>query len=251
MRPSMLAKRVIPTILVRGKTAYKGERFNSTRSIGSALAIAKVHARRGVDELCILDIAATAEGRDPDLDLVRELSEGCFVPITVGGGVRSVDDVHQLLRAGADKVCIGAAMFEVPGLILKASQRFGSQAIVASVDIREGRYYWRNGTMTMTYSPAREAAWFAEHAGAGEILLQNIEADGTMQGYDLELVRQISNIVDIPVIASGGCRDYADMLAAFKAGADACAAGALFAFTDATPRGAAQFLRNNHIEVRP
>lgn len=247
----MLAKRVIPTILVRGRTAYKGQRFVSDRSIGSALAIAKVHARRGVDELCILDVSATAEGRGPDLELVRALSEGCFIPITVGGGVRTVDDVNQLLRAGADKVCIGTAAYEPLGLVRAAAARFGSQAVVVSVDSSEGMVKKSSGKgmTTCTYRPD----WWAQvlsKSGAGEILLQSIDRDGTMQGYDLDLIREVSAAVDIPVIASGGCSGYEDMLAAIKAGADACAAGALFAFSDATPRGAAQFLNRNNIEVR-
>lgn len=253
----MLTKRIIPTILVRGKTAYKGQRFVSDRSIGSALAIAKVHARRGVDELCILDVSATAEGRGPDLELVQALSAGCFIPITVGGGVRTVDDVNQLLRAGADKVCIGTGAAESPRLLKEASGRFGRQAIVVSLDvigehawIRSANGVWGLSRHGQIQKPAGMARYFEEQ-GAGEILLQSIKRDGTMEGYDLALIQEVSSAVDIPVIASGGCSGYDDMLAAFKAGADACAAGALFAFTDSTPKGAAKFLRNHNIEVRP
>lgn len=245
----MLAKRIIPTMLVRGRTLVKGERFDSWRSIGHAAQAAKVHARRGVDELMILDISATAEGRGPDLDLVRELSEGCFIPITVGGGVRTVDDINALLRAGADKVCIGTGWVEVPRLIEEASRRFGRQAIVGSLDVSHGTVVCRNATYMPGLNPYSKALWL-DQAGAGEILLTNVERDGTMQGYDLDLIRQISTVVSIPLIASGGCGSYDHMLAAFKAGADACAAGAMFAFTDATPRGAAQFLQRNSIEVR-
>lgn len=234
----MLAKRIIPTMLVRGRTLVKGERFNSWRSIGHAAQAAKVHARRGVDELMILDISATAEGRGPDLDLVRELSEGCFIPITVGGGVRSIDDINALLRAGADKVCIGAAA-TMP-LIEAASGRFGRQAIVVSLDLR-GDDLCFQGLMV---APCLED-W-----GAGEILLQAVDRDGTMQGYDLDLIREVSAAVSIPVIASGGCGSYAHMLEAFKAGADACAAGAMFAFSDATPKGAARFLQAHGLEMR-
>lgn len=236
----MLAKRIIPTMLVRGRTLVKGERFNSWRSIGHAAQAARIHAARGVDELCILDISATAEGRGPDLDLVRELSEGCFIPITVGGGVRSIDHINALLRAGADKVCIGAAAREDLTIVDVASDRFGRQAIVVSLDV---------GAEDWSHHQARNAQ-VLESAGCGEILLQDMDRDGTMQGYDLDLIREVSAAVNIPVIASGGCRDYADMLAAFKAGADACAAGALFSFTEATPRGAAQFLKRNQVEVR-
>jgi imidazole glycerol-phosphate synthase subunit HisF len=245
----MLAKRIIPTMLVRGRTLVKGKQFAGDRSIGHALQAAQVHARRGVDELCILDIAATAEGRGPDLDLVRELSDGCFVPITVGGGVRSLGDIDALLRAGADKVCIGAAAWEVGGFVDQAAARFGSQAVVVSIDVRAGTVTTRCGTVDRALSPSDTAGCMAG-MGAGEILLQSIDRDGMLIGYDLDLIREVSAAVSIPVIASGGCGGYADMLRAFKVGADACAAGALFAFTDATPRGAARYLQDHGIPVR-
>ena len=234
----MLAKRVIPSILCRGKTAYKGQRFESTRSIGSAIAVAQTHARRGVDELMILDVSATAEGRGPDLDLVRELSEGCFIPITVGGGVRSLRDIDALLRAGADKVAICTAARTDHLFIQGAAYRFGCQAIVGVCEYGEHRCTalgWAKRLYEM---------------GCGELMLQSRERDGVMEGYDLDLIRAVSTEVSIPVIASGGCGSYADMLAAFKAGADACAAGAMFAFTDSTPKGASQFLRRNGLCVR-
>jgi cyclase len=162
-----------------------------------------------------------------------------------------------LLRAGADKVAIGTGAVEVPTLIREASEHFGRQAIVVSLDVRKGQSIWvRSGNKvcgrvsgTRIHTPAE---WAQSHAaeGAGEILLSSIDRDGTMEGYDLALIREVSQAVDVPVIASGGCRDYEDMLNAFKAGADACAAGALFAFTDSTPRGAAQFLNKQGLEVR-
>lgn len=249
----MLAKRIIPTILCRGKTAYKGERFNSWRSVGSALAIARTHAKRGVDELCVLDVAATAERRGPDLDLVRELTEGCFIPVTFGGGVKTIGDIDALLRAGADKVCICTAAIEGGGeLILNASARFGSQAITVSIDVRRDGDTW-----CMTHAGARvgivdpvQQAKLMQFSGAGEILLQSVDRDGTMQGYDLDLIREVTEAVDIPVIASGGCSGYADMEAAFKAGADACAVGAMFQFTDATPKEASRYLADRGIPMR-
>lgn len=235
-----LAKRIIPTMLVRGRTLVKGKQFAGDRSIGHVLQAAKVHAARGVDELCILDIGATAEGRGPDLEMVRELSDGCFIPITVGGGVKSLQDIDALLRAGADKVCIGRAAVDGSFLLAEASGRFGRQAIVVSVDHRAS-------------SHAEVTAWLAqslEASGAGEILLQSVERDGMMCGYDLDLIRAVSRAVSIPVIASGGCSSYKDMHEAFIAGADACAVGALFAFGDETPRGAARWLKSRGVEVR-
>lgn len=236
-------------MLVRGRTLVKGRQFAGDRSIGHVLQAARVHAMRGVDELCILDIAATAEGRGPDLDMVRELSEGCFIPITVGGGVRTLGDIDALLRAGADKVAVRTAAHR-PGFVEQASMRFGSQAIVVSLDVRHGLVHVAHDEAQIVHGGPAQAARDMQEAGAGEILLQDIERDGTMNGYNVELVREVSNAVSVPVIASGGCSSYADMVSAFKAGADACAVGALFAFTDATPRGAAQFLKRNHIEVR-
>jgi cyclase len=245
----MAARRIIPTMLVRGRTLVKGQRFAGDRSIGHALQAAKVHARRQVDELLILDIAATAEGRGPDLQMVSELAEGCFIPITVGGGVRSVQDIRDLLLAGADKVCIGTAAWEDPAMLVTAARKFGSQAIVVSLDYRNGCLHTHAGTRLCG---SRAPAWAIECAryGAGEILVSSIDRDGTMQGYDLDLIREVSQAVSVPLIASGGCSGYEDMAAAFAAGADACAAGALFAFTDSTPRGAAKFLHNNGVVVR-
>lgn len=217
----------------------KGKGFAGDRSIGHVLQAAKVYAARQCDELCILDIAATSEGRGPDLEMVRALSADCFIPITVGGGVKTLDDIDALLRAGADKVCIGTAAFNSVSLVRDASRRFGRQAIVIPVDVRGG-----------DVERAIIAAEVLESEGAGEILLQSVERDGTMTGYDLSLIREVSAATSIPVIASGGCSGYADMLAAIKAGADGVAAGALFAFTDSTPRGAAKYLREHDVCVR-
>jgi len=247
----MLAKRIVPTLLVRGRTLVKGERYDGWRSIGNAVQAARVMAKRSVDELILLDINATLEKRAPDMAMVRELSEDCFIPITVGGGVRKIEHIDALLRAGADKVAICAGLVEVPGLLRQAADRFGSQAIVAVIEHRGAMLTWRNGTQGAKFSElAVDAAERYQAEGAGEIMLSNVTRDGTMEGYDLSMIEQISRAVDIPVIASGGCRDYDDMLAAFKAGASACAAGAMFAFTDQTPRGAAAYINEHGLEAR-
>lgn len=243
-----LCKRIIPSMLVRGRTLVKGEQYNSWRSIGHALQAAKIHATRGVDELLILDISATAENRGPDLDMVLELSEGCFIPITVGGGVRSLKDIDALLRAGADKVAICTGAF-IPGLIRKAADRFGSQAIVGVLDVLNGKPMTRGGTLEGD-DDYMEWLRILAAMGVGEILLSSVDRDGTMQGYDLDLIRKVSQAVSIPVIASGGCSGYQNMLEAFQAGADACAAGALFAFTDDTPKGASEYIKKHGLEVR-
>lgn len=233
---SVLAKRIIPTMLVRGRTLVKGRQFAGDRSIGHAQQAASVHAMRGVDELLILDIGATKEGRGPDLDLVRALSAGCFIPITVGGGVKSIEDIDALLRAGADKVCIRTGRAVIP----EASQRFGRQAIVYSLDHIDDA----------DPEDVADVARNFETLGAGEIVLQNMDRDGTLEGYNLDVIEAVSSAVGIPVIASGGCSGYADMAEALKRGASGVAAGALFAFTDCTPKGAALYLHEAGFPVR-
>lgn len=233
-----LAKRIIPSILVRGKTAFKGPGFGAqcTRSVGSALAIARTHARRGVDELLILDIGATPEGRGPDLELVTALSEGCFIPITVGGGVKTLGDIDALLRAGADKVAIGAAFRGGKSFSWHAVDRFGAQAIVEIVEM---------GCGDLGFFAAQERLRYSSIAG--EMVIVDIEREGTMHGYRSEVLRTSP---EVPVILSGGCAGPEDMLAAIRAGADGVAAGALFQFTDTTPKDCARYLKANGIEVR-
>jgi len=232
----MLAHRIIPVMLQRGSTLVKGRQFNSWRSVGHAQQAVAIHQARGVDELIYLDIGATPEGRGPDLENVRRLTAGCFMPITVGGGVRSMADVRGLLEAGADKIAIRTAG---PKLIEEAARVVGCQAIVAALDVRPEDYptAWRK---------ARELA----DAGAGEILLTSVEREGMMEGYDLELIHSVSTVVDVPVIAHGGAGTYAHLADAIHAGASAVAAGSMFQFTDQTPREAAQYLHINGIEAR-
>lgn len=242
-----LATRVIPTILCRGRKLVKGQRFDSWRTVGVAAQAVRIHAARGVDEVCLLDIGATPEGRGPDLGLVEELSEVLFVPLAVGGGVKTVDDVRALLRAGADKVVIGRAAFCNQGLVRQCSDVVGAQAIVVALDVQRDLVV--TGEATVFAGAARAAHTMAEK-GAGEILLTSMDREGTMQGYDLDLIRDVSASVEIPVIAHGGCGSYDDMRKAIEAGASAVAAGALFQFTDATPRGASQYLQEHGIEAR-
>jgi cyclase len=242
----MLARRVIPTLLVCNGRLVKDRRFAGKRIVGHPLQAAKIHQARGVDELCVLDIGATPSGRGPDFRMVEALTECCFMPLTVGGGVRSIEDVRDLLNAGADKVAICTAV----DVVSECAAKFGNQAIVAVVDSLQGEVAVRCGKEI--YSPSHVPSWAMtlEAHGAGEILLQSIDRDGTMEGYDLDLIRAVSRSVGIPVIASGGCRDYTDMAAAINAGASAVAAGALFQFTDATPKEAARYLAERGYEMR-
>lgn len=245
-----LAKRIIPTLLADGEKLVKGKQFNPWRTVGVVEQAARICGSRAVDEIILLDVTATRQGREPNYELVRRISESVFTPLTVGGGVRSVEHITKLLRAGADKVAIGTAAYEVPDLIFDCSEHFGSQAIVMSIDVLGGNTVMTHcGKHGYNHSPVYTAGW-AERYGAGEILLTSIDREGTMAGYDLDLIREVAQAVDIPVIAHGGCSGYPDMLAAIQAGADAVAAGALFQFTDATPRGAAQYLAAHGIETR-
>ncbi len=245
----MLAVRIIPTLLCRGAALYKGERFNSWRQVGHALQATKIHQARGVDELILLDIGATPEGRGPNFAMVEQLAECCFMPLTVGGGVRSVEDVRGLLNAGADKVAVCTAAQRRPDLIGEVASVFGRQAIVAAIEHRRGLVSIECGG-ALTCDLVTVWAKECEMQGAGEILLTSIDRDGTLQGYDLDLIREVSQAVSIPVIASGGCGTYEHMYQAIQAGASAVAAGAMFLFTDQTPRGAAKYLAERGVETR-
>lgn len=246
-----LAVRIIPTMLVRGEHLVKGRQFNSWRVVGHPMQAARIYAARGVDELILLDISATPEGRGPDFAIVEKLSEWCRTPLTVGGGVRSVDDVRRLLRAGADKVSIGTACYLEPGFIIRdCSEYFGSQCIVYALDVLERTTVMTHcGKHGYSHDPLYCAQW-AQDQGAGEIVLTSIDREGTLEGYDLELVRAVAHAVDIPVIAHGGAGTYQHMLEAIQAGADAVAAGAMWHFTDQTPAGAAEYLADHGVETR-
>lgn len=247
--------RVMPTLLFKELGLVKGIGFDSWRRVGSAMQAVKVYNMREVDELVFLDITATRDGRSPDFNMVDELADECFMPLAVGGGVRTVEDVRRLLRVGADKVVINTAAVETPLLIRQVAQRFGSQCLVVSIDAMrraDGKYevYTHAGTVPTGRDPvllAREA----EALGAGEILITSIERDGTMTGYDLELTSCVSQAVSIPVIAAGGAGSYEHMAQAVNIGkASAVAAASLFHFTQQTPLEAKRYLREQNINVR-
>lgn len=251
----MLKVRVIPTLLWKDFGLVKGVGFDSWRRVGTILPAIKVYNTRDVDELILLDITATSDQREPDYQSVADYSAECFVPLTIGGGIRALEHITRLLHAGADKVSINTAAYENPLLVTKAANRFGAQCIVASIDVRrssEGRYecYSRSGTTATGREPANWARELEER-GAGEILLTSVERDGTMNGYDLDLIKKIADSVRIPVIISGGARDYQNMLSAVKeGGASAIAAASIFHFTQKTPLEAKSFLANNGVPVR-
>jgi cyclase len=240
-----LASRIVPVILFRGTQVYKGEGFRSSRAIGNFRQAIRVFQSRDVDELVVLDISGNA----PDVALISEFASEMFMPLTVGGGVRTLDHFGKLIQGGADKVSINTAAYETPELISEASRKFGSQAVVISLDVKNGTIWTHSGR----HDTGRDAASFARDVaelGAGEILLNSIDRDGTLSGYDTELIRSVSRAVSIPVIACGGAGSYEDLRLGLEAGAHAVAAGALWSFTDSTPAGAADHFSGFGISVR-
>jgi cyclase len=249
----MLKIRVMPTLLHKDLGLVKGIGFDSWRRVGTEMQTIRVYNLRKVDELVFLDIAATSAGRRPDFDLVDQLADECFTPLTVGGGISSVEDVRDLLMAGADKVAVCTAAIEGRDLVKQIAERFGSQSLVVAIDVRaqgaRHEVFTRAGTSPTGLDPVAVAVRAAEQ-GAGEILLTSVERDGTMSGYDIEMVRSVARAVDVPVIASGGCGSAGDMADALRAGAAAVAAASMFHFTELTPLVAKQYLADQGFPVR-
>ncbi len=231
----MLKVRVIPVLLLRGWGLEKSIRFDTPKYVGCPINAARVFNGKNVDELMLLDIVATREGRGPQLDVVRQIAEESFMPFTAGGGIRSVDMMWELLQAGADRVVINTAAIERPELVREGADRFGSQCIVVSIDVRarrDGGYevYTRAGTRPTGLDPV-ETALHMQAMGAGEILLTSIDRDGTMEGYDIPLVRQVADALHIPLIACGGAGSVGHLAeAVYNGHAAAVAAGAFFLF---------------------
>jgi len=251
----VLKVRIIPTLLYCDFGLVKGERFDSQRVVGSAIQAIKVYNLRGVDELVFVDVTATIQGRRPDFELVDELANECFMPLAVGGGVRTIEDVRGLLQVGADKVSINTAAVENPSLVQAAAELFGSQCVVVSIDTKEeadgtSNVWIRSGTVPTGRDPVELAVEMAA-LGAGEILLTSIDRDGTMTGYDIDTIRRVSQAVTIPVIASGGAGSHVDMgRALIEANASAVAAAAMFHYTQQTPAEAKAYLKSLGLPVR-
>ncbi len=230
----MLGARVIPCLDVDAGRVVKGIRFVEIRDAGDPVEMSSVYDREGADELVFLDITASWEQRDTTIDVVRRTAEQVFIPLTVGGGVRAVEDVRRLLRAGADKVAINTAAIRRPELVAEVADRFGNQVLVLSVDARRARGT-PSGFEVTTHGGRRSAGldaieWAVKAAelGAGEILLNSIDADGTKDGFDLELIRLVRAAVRVPIIASGGAGEPAHFPPAVEAGADAVLAASIF-----------------------
>ena len=237
-----LAVRVIPCLDVDAGRVVKGVNFTDLRDAGDPVEMAAVYDAEGADELVFLDITASSSSRETTYDVVRRTAEQVFIPLTVGGGVRTVDDVDRLLRAGADKVGVNTAAVERPGLVREIAQRFGAQVLVLSVDARRsggtpgsprtasGYEVTTHGGRAGTGIDAVDWARRCAESGAGEILLNSMDADGTKAGYDLELVRAVRAAVDVPVVASGGAGSLEHFSPAVDAGADAVLAASVFHF---------------------
>lgn len=250
----MLKVRVIPTLLWKGLGLVKGIGFDSWRRVGPVLPAVKVYNARDVDELVVLDIAATPDGRAPDPDAISDLADACGVPLTVGGGISSDSQIAALLHAGADKVAINTAAYANPSLIDRSAARFGAQCVVASIDVRGSaeqgyRCFSHCGSVDTGRDPIDWAREMVAR-GAGEVLLTSIERDGTMQGYDLTLIERMAHAVDVPVVASGGAGACEHMVQACAAGAAAVAAASMFHFTELTPAMVKRALAGANVPVR-
>ena len=251
----MLAKRIIPCLDVRDGRVVKGVNFVNIRDAGDPVELAKFYSDQGADEIVFLDITATSDARDTVADVVERTAAQVFVPLTVGGGIRTLDDFQRLLRAGADKISVNSAAVKDKTLISRAAQRFGSQCVVLAIDARRRPEGWYEvvtaGGRAPTGLDAVEWARRGQELGAGEILLTSMDADGTKAGFDLEMTRAVTQAVSIPVIASGGCGSLEHFAQVFEeTGCDAALAASLFHFGELTVPQVKEFLRGKNILVR-
>jgi len=252
----MLTKRIIPCLDVKGGRVVKGVQFLELRDAGDPVGIAEIYDRQGADELTFLDITASSDERDIIIDVVRRTAERVFMPLTVGGGVRTVDDIRRLLNAGADKVSINTAAVQRPEFVSEAAERFGSQCTVVAIDARRvpGEERWEvytHGGRNPTGIDAVEWARRMEVYGSGEILLTSMDRDGTKDGYDLPLTRAIVDAVSIPVIASGGVGNLEHLYDGFtKGGASACLAASIFHYREYTIAETKEYLKERVVPVR-
>ncbi|PQO45614.1 imidazole glycerol phosphate synthase subunit HisF [Blastopirellula marina] len=254
----MLASRVIPCLDVESGRVVKGTNFVQLRDAGDPVEVASRYEREGADELVFLDITASHEERDIILDVVRRTAEVCFMPLTVGGGIRTMEDIRSLLNAGADKVSINSAACKDPEFVRQAAKRFGSQCIVVNIDPKriqkDGQEVWEvhiHGGRTPTGLEAVSWAQKVEELGAGEIVLTSMDRDGTKDGYDLEVTRAVSEAVTIPVVASGGAGSPEHLADAIEHGkADAALAASIFHFGQYSIHETKTLMRERGISVR-
>ena len=252
----MLAKRIIPCLDVKNGRVVKGTNFVRLRDAGDPVACAVAYDRQEADELVFLDITASSDGRGTMVDVVRRTAEKCFMPLTVGGGIRRVEDMREMLHAGADKVAVNTAAIHRPELVSEGANAFGSQCVVVAIDAKR----WAEGQWKVSTHGGRQfvdldaIAWAreVERLGAGEILLTSMDADGARNGYDIELTRRVSEAVSIPVIASGGAGNLDHMVEVLTQGrADAVLAASIFHFGEYTVPQAKAYFASQGIPVRP
>lgn len=252
----MLTKRIIPCLDVHGGRVVKGVNFLNIRDAGDPVEVAALYDKAGADELTFLDISASADARNIMLDVVSRVAEQVFIPFTVGGGIRTVDDFRSILKAGADKISVNSAALKRPELISEAAVRFGNQCVVVAIDAkrsseRNGWDVYLHGGRVNTGRDAVEWAIEAERLGAGEILLTSMDCDGTKNGYDIELTRMVSENVKIPVIASGGAGTMEHFYEALTAGkADAVLAASLFHYREMEIMDLKRYLKDKGMEIR-
>ncbi len=251
----MYTKRIIPCLDINDGRVVKGVNFVNLRDAGDPVEVAKAYDREGADEVVFLDITASSDHRKTVVELVRKVAEQLFIPFTVGGGIRSVDDFKEVLREGADKVAVNSAAINNPELISEAAEKYGSQCVVLAMDAKrkaDGSWtVYKNGGRIDVGLDAVEWAKKAESLGAGEILLTSMDADGTKNGYDLLLTRKIADAVSIPVIASGGAGKKEHFLTAFTEGhAEAALAASLFHYKELSVSEVKTYLKDNGVNVR-
>ena len=250
----MLKNRIIPCLDVKNGRVVKGINFVGLKDAGDPVEQAKIYSDGGADEICFLDITASNENRDTIFDVVRETSKKCFVPLTVGGGVRSVEDINKLLNCGADKVSINTAAVQNPDVVEQSSKKFGSQCIVVAIDAKKNNDRWEiytHGGRNSTGIDAIEFASNMEKRGTGELLISSMDRDGTQIGYDIDLMSTISSKVNIPIIASGGVGDLKHLVDGIKLGkASAVLAASIFHYGKYSIKEAKEYLVSKGIPVR-
>lgn len=252
----MHTKRIIPCLDVNNGRVVKGTNFVNLRDAGDPIEVAKIYDAAGADELVFLDITASSDAREIKADMVRRVAENVFIPFTVGGGIRTVEDFKMILREGADKVAVNSAAIMNPALISEAADKFGSQCVVVAIDAKRredgsGWNIFKNGGRVDMGIDAVEWAVKAEQSGAGEILLTSMDCDGTKAGYDLALTKAVAKSVGIPVIASGGAGTMEHFCKALTEGkAEAALAASLFHFRELEIRDVKQYLRDRGVSVR-
>ncbi len=251
---NFFAKRIIPCLDVQDGRVVKGVNFVGLRDAGDPVEVAKRYNEEGADEITFLDIGASHEGRDTIVDVVKKVAEEVFIPLTVGGGIRKLEDIYSLLTVGCDKVSVNSAAIKRPELINEGAKRFGSQCIVTAIDVKKTGNQWNvylNGGRVDTGLNALEWAKEVVDRGAGEILLTSMDADGTKAGFDLDITAQISRSVNVPVIASGGAGTMEHIKDAFlEGGADAALAASIFHFKEIDIMDLKRYLDSQRIPVR-